>query len=112
METKYTEAYEVLKKYNQEHLLIKYDKMTNENKEKLIDEILSIDFKQLNNLFGNIKNEHKNENDIITPIDYIDKDKISKENLEEYNQKGIESIKRGELAIITMAGGQGTRLRT
>ena len=49
---------------------------------------------------------------MIEPIDYIEKEKIAKDKKEEYLKKGIEEIKKGKLAVVTMAGGQGTRLRT
>ena len=43
---------------------------------------------------------------------YIDKNNISDEERKHYKNLGIEEIKKGKLAAVTMAGGQGTRLRT
>ena len=40
----------------------------------------------------------------------VEKEKMSKEEKEKYDQIGIEKIKEGKLAVVTMAGGQGTRL--
>ena len=62
--------------------------------------------------YNQIKKEIEIGNDLIEPIDYIEKEKISKDKKEEYLKKGIEEIKKGKLAVVTMAGGQGTRLRT
>ena len=42
MDNQYLKAKEILKKYNQEHLLAFYDKLTQEKKEKLINQILNI----------------------------------------------------------------------
>ena len=93
MDNQYLKAKEILKKYNQEHLLAFYDKLTQEKKEKLINQILNINFEQINKLYENTNN-------------------ISDEERKHYKNLGIEEIKKGKLAAVTMAGGQGTRLRT
>ena len=48
-----------------------------------------------------------NQDHIINLLNKLEGDK--KEELEEI---GTKSIKNGEYAVVTMAGGQGTRLRT
>lgn len=40
----------------------------------------------------------------------MDKAKLSNEEIQKYSEIGIEQIKKGKLAAVTMAGGQGTRL--
>ena len=50
---------------------------------------------------------HKNK---IENIAYLDKAKLSKQQKEEFNNLGEELIRKGEYAVVTMAGGQGTRL--
>lgn len=110
MGEKLLKAQELLKKYNQEHLLTFYDDLNEENKELLLDQILNIDFELIQELYINAKEGvHLNTNG-IEPIPYVDKSKLSKEELDLYSEKGIEAIKSGKLAVITMAGGQGTRL--
>lgn len=103
-------AKEKLKKFHQEQVLIKYDTMSQENKEKLVKQILSLDFEQLEELYEMAKKEVAVEEAKIEPIAYVDKEKMIKEEKEEYKKIGVESIKNGELAAVTMAGGQGTRL--
>lgn len=103
-------AKEKLKKFHQEQVLIKYDTMSQENKEKLVKQILSLDFEQLEELYEMAKKEVAVEEAKIEPIAYVDKEKMTKEEKEEYKKIGVESIKNGELAAVTMAGGQGTRL--
>lgn len=46
----------------------------------------------------------------IEKIESIDKTKLSENELNEYKNIGAEEIKSGKLAIVTLAGGQGTRL--
>ena len=47
---------------------------------------------------------------MIEPISYIEESKISKEELNKYLTLGENAIKNGEYSVVTMAGGQGTRL--
>lgn len=112
MEEKLAQVKDLLKKYNQEHLLTFYDSLSSENKDLLLNQILNIDFELMSNLFENTKKEINIDSNSITPISYIDKSKLSEADLNLYSQKGIEAIKSGKLAVVTMAGGQGTRLRT
>ncbi|HOZ55361.1 MAG TPA: UTP--glucose-1-phosphate uridylyltransferase [Clostridia bacterium] len=108
MEEKYLSAKEKLIKSRQENLLNYLDK--SEKKEELINQILKIDFEQIMNLYEQTKNKIDFSKDVIEPIDYIDKYNISSEKLEEYKKIGEEKIKNGKYAVVTMAGGQGTRL--
>lgn len=112
MEEKLIKVKELLKKYNQEHLLTFYDDLTPENKELLLNQILDIDFELMSKLYQNTKKEVEIDTDSIEPIPYVDKSKLSSEDLDLYYSKGLEAIKSGKLAVVTMAGGQGTRLRT
>ena len=110
MKEKYDEAVTILKKYGQEHVLKNYEKLSEENKKKLLDQILSIDFMQIKQLYEEIKKQINFANDKIEPIDYVDKSALSAEELKKYNSLGETAIKKGKYAVVTMAGGQGTRL--
>ena len=46
----------------------------------------------------------------IEPIPAVDSSCLSDEDKEKYTKLGIEIIKNGKHAVVTMAGGQGTRL--
>ena len=50
------------------------------------------------------------EDVVIEPIDYVDKSKLTATETKEYEEKGINAIKDNKFAVVTMAGGQGTRL--
>lgn len=110
MEEKYQRALEILKKYNQEHLLNNYDNLSDDKKEKLLDQILTIDFDQITKLYEQTKIQVSFANDKIEPIDFVDKSALSEEELKQYNDLGDNAIKQGKYAVVTMAGGQGTRL--
>ena len=103
---------ELLKENNQEHLL-KYIEMSNgKQKEELIEQILNLDFKKLNELYSISKRDKEKaiESCYIEHIKCVDKYKVDEELFNKYKNKGEEIIKNGEYAVVTMAGGQGTRL--
>lgn len=109
MESGLCKVEQIVKKYHQEHLLQAYKNLDYENKQKLLEQICNTDFELLNNLYKNINFEQPTKGK-ITPIPYMDKEKIKKEDLEQYQNIGIETIKQKKYAVVTMAGGQGTRL--
>ena len=99
----------VLKRYGQEHLMVQYEKGKEENKEKLLEQMESINFELINSLYNNTKKEIKNNEDVITPMEYLDKYKLY-DDYKHYENIGEKAIREGKLAVVTMAGGQGTRL--
>lgn len=104
------EMQDEVKKYNQPQLLAFYDKLDEEKKAELSDQISHIDFNQMENLYKEVGNTHKNTEEKIEPIEYIEKSKLTLSEIEKYTKIGAEKISQGALAIVTMAGGQGTRL--
>ena len=109
MDIKVEEIKALLKKYNQEHLLNQYEKLDDNNKKRLLQEIQNIDFELISNLYKNTKKEEKKSKDEITPIEYLDKYKLN-DKYKYYESIGKKAIKDGKLVAVTMAGGQGTRL--
>ncbi len=111
MDEKLKQIKQTLEKYGQEQLLDEYNRLTDvKQKQDFLDSILTIDFNQVNNLYEKSKEEPAFANSKIEPIDYVDKAKLSKEQYDELNEIGTKEIKEGKLAVVTMAGGQGTRL--
>ena len=84
--------------------------MNNEDKEKLLKEIDNIDFNLMKNLYKNAQKELDFKDEKIESIDCTEKDRMPKEEKEKYDKIGTDKIKSGKLAVVTMAGGQGTRL--
>ena len=100
----------ILKKYGQEHLLNHYENLDDAHKKELLKEIKNIDFELMHSLYQKTeKAEEKNQKDEITPIEYLDKYKLN-DQYKYYEAIGKKEIKAGKLAVVTMAGGQGTRL--
>jgi len=100
----------IAKEFKQEHLILAYDRIDDKKKKELINQISSIDFEQIKQLYENTKIKTKKTNDVIQPITYVDKMAIKENDRKKYKEQGIDAIRKGKLAVVTMAGGQGTRL--
>ncbi len=107
---KVQDTIDLLKMYNQEHIIKLLEKLDKEKKQALIEQISKIDFHQLKELYDNTKKEIEIKENKIEPLPYMDKKKLSEEQKEEFQQLGEQILKNGEYAVVTMAGGQGTRL--
>ena len=107
----YNQAKKIVEEYNQEHLLEFYERLSKEKQNELLKQIHEIDFKQIQDLYETvIKKANTSQDDVIEPIAYIDKAKIEPEEKKRLQNIGKEKIKQKKLAVVTMAGGQGTRL--
>ena len=107
---KLDEVKSMLKKYGQEHLLLFYDKMNDSQKEKLLNQIENIDFDLMKELYESTKKPLDLGDVTVEPIEHTDKSRLTVTERQVYEEKGIEAIKDHKLAVVTMAGGQGTRL--
>ena len=101
---------DILKKYNQEHLLRFENELTDKEKAELKEQIANIDFEKISKLYEEIKSENEFKEDKIEPMPYIDKKKLSYEEKNRLEEIGAKIISNGEYAVATMAGGQGSRL--
>lgn len=102
MEEKWEQAVKILKEQKQEQLLNYHIK----NKEELAEEILNINFEQLNKLYKKTVKKESNIIQEIEPISYIEKASLSESEKQKYKEKGETLIKQGQYAVVTMAGGQ------
>ena len=107
---KVQDTIDLLKMYNQEHIIKLLEKLDEDKKQVLIDQISKIDFHQLKELYDNTKKEIEIKENKIEPLPYLDKKKLSEEQKEEFQKLGEEVLENGQYAVVTMAGGQGTRL--
>ena len=104
------EIEQLLKEYNQEHIITLLNKLDEEKREELMEQINNIDFHQIMELYENTKKEIEIKDNIIEAIDYLDKEKLTKNEKETFEELGERVITSGQYAVVTMAGGQGTRL--
>ena len=101
---------EILKQYKQEHIINLLNKLEEKQKEELIEQINNIDFHQIMELYENTKKEIEIKENKIESVAYLDKEKLTKSDKERFDELGERAIVSGQYAVVTMAGGQGTRL--
>lgn len=104
------EALDKLKKYNQEEIINILNILSEQEKNSLYNQIINLDFKQIDDLYTELTNKSKITGEDIQVIKSINKDKLPKSELEKLDEIGRNIIKNGKYALVTMSGGQGTRL--
>lgn len=104
------EVIAILKEYGQEHIIKFLGNLNPQEKEELENQILKIDFHQLTELYENAKKPVEIKENKIEKIDYIDKQKMNIIQREELADLGGSIVSSGKYAVVTMAGGQGSRL--
>ncbi len=84
-----------LEKYNQKHILNNLEAAENIEQEELVNQILKIDFEKMFKIYNNYN--HKNNTIVaseITPIPFIDKEKIDVKEKEHYKEIGERTNKK------------------
>lgn len=98
-------------KQKQEHLLDYLKPVFSDKAAYLAEQILKSDFSVVNKLFKESStNLSDMKSQIITPIKSFDLASATEKQKDEMTRLGMDAIIKGEVASITMAGGQGTRL--
>lgn len=99
-----------LRAHNQIHILDRYNNSDDTKKQKMEVQIKNIDFEQIEKLYNSVGKSENFSNDIIESVQYVDKEKLSEDEYNKYYNIGAEQLKMEKCAVVTMAGGQGTRL--
>ena len=94
----------------QGHILLKYNELDERSQDMLLTSAMSINFDLMKELYKKAKEPVTQENFEMEPVEYYDRDKLSADGIKFYEDLGIKAIKKGKVAVVTMAGGQGTRL--
>ena len=112
MKNEEIEAIETLERYNQHHIVEHLKKINENDKNKLINQIKEIDFEEITSLYKKTQTEREKRNAKIEPLQTTIAKNIEQEQKSDYIAVGEQVIKENKFAVVTMAGGQGTRLRT
>ena len=84
----------ILKEYNQEHIIKYMENLNEKEKEELEEQILKIDFHQLTELYENAKKIIEIKENKIESIQYLDKEKLTKTQKDEFDEFSIKSDKK------------------
>lgn len=102
--------------HGQEHLLSFWSELSSDEQNSLVNDISSVDFKSHNDSFKKCMcKEFKSsqvDNDDLEPLPKEATESVfscSKQN-EKWTNIGLKEISEGKVALLLMAGGQGTRL--
>ena len=95
-----------IKKNGNNHLFRFWDKMTSEERKLLLDDLHQVDFNLISAYYEKFHLSKKKQIDFEKPETVLIDDKKRKD----FRIKGEEILKKGEVAFITVAGGQASRL--
>ncbi len=102
------EQIEHIKRAKQTHLLDRVARLSPADRAELLADIQSVDFVQLAKFLTSADSHHAIKRNEIAPPEVVDANTIA--DRDRLEQLGFEAIKQGKVAVLIVAGGQGTRL--
>lgn len=109
MDKRYNDLYKKAQAYGQEHILRHYPSLSKASKNKLLDKMEQLDFAALGELFQLTK-EPLVSTDLISPMAAFDSESYSDEERAQMTEIGWDRLRQGKVAVLVVAGGQGSRL--
>lgn len=110
MENKYDIAINLLKKNKQNRVLDLLKNTDILDKEKIVEQVLNIDFEMLDEMFSSTQVRSTNIENLLEPVKAIVEDKLTFEEKNIFESNGAKIVKNNKFAVVIMAGGQGSRL--
>jgi UDP-N-acetylglucosamine/UDP-N-acetylgalactosamine diphosphorylase len=108
---------EYLTQFGQEHLLRFWNDLNESEKIQLHKDVTNTDLAHITKCFAQIKENFKDTSKTLDSLmEPVPEEltgsysKCSKDELNEYYLKGLEKVASNEVAVLLLAGGQGTRL--
>ena len=105
-----------LKENNQEHLLKHWESLSKNEQSVFYGEVRNINFAQVNRSFEATMNEAK-RNEKKDEIEPVPRElvgsvigAVNQNKVDSWRDKGLRVISEGKVAVLLLAGGQGTRL--
>ena len=113
LDLRYAEARGRLGQYGQDGLLACYEKLDDAGKERLLKDVEEIDLELMAELFAKTA-KHQEGGEVLAselaPLRPVDSSKLTDGERKRLENLGLGAIAAGKMAVLTMAGGQGTRL--
>ena len=107
---KFSNINKKLEQYNQEHIINLCKNFTDVEKEKIYEQIDGLNLEQIDKLYDELSNKEKVDSSNVQEIEALNTDNLTAEELKEYYSTGEKILKSNQYALVTMSGGQGTRL--
>jgi UDP-N-acetylglucosamine/UDP-N-acetylgalactosamine diphosphorylase len=114
-EKEYPDLFAKLTAYNQAHLVRFWPELTKAQKKELVDDLNDIDFDQVEQFKALVENSETAPHyrpGTLVPLEVIELPK-SEQDKKAYNEAfkiGEEALGKGQVGVVLVAGGQGTRL--
>lgn len=101
---------ENLKKYNQTRILKLLENASAQNAKTLLTDLKKLNFDEFFETYNESQKEIKIDESKIKELPYLVKKELNPQMNKLFFDLGMEVLSSGEYAVVTMAGGQGTRL--
>ena len=106
-----------LRETNQDHLLQHWDSLDEEEQAKFYKDLTSIDCAKINRSFDKTMNEAKSSEKKDENLQPVPPEQVgsvmgaeNQKEVDSWRDKGLQVISEGKVAVLLLAGGQGTRL--
>ena len=102
-----------INQYGQQHLLTFYQELNSEDQKQLLDTLSGLDYSKLHSIFNKATCAVNDQNVKLEPFPQSAFDSTRTASIEALNQwynDGLKLISENKVAVILLAGGQGTRL--
>ncbi|XP_075240623.1 UDP-N-acetylhexosamine pyrophosphorylase-like isoform X2 [Convolutriloba macropyga] len=103
-----SELRDKLTRYEQSHLMQFYDELNEQDQQKLLADISTVDFDDVNQFFD--AKYSTTEACRLSPVEKDITGSVHDANASEYRDKGLSVIAANKVCVLLLAGGQGTRL--
>lgn len=110
LDSQYARALQRAEQWGQGHLLAFFAELDEPRRQALLDDILGIDFELVCGLYEGAAHAGTPPAADIRPAAATDKRALSTAAIAEAEALGLSEMHAGRYAVVTMAGGQGTRL--
>ena len=99
-----------LEKYNQTRILKSLENASSHSAKTLLTDLEKLNFDELFETYNESQKEIKIDESKIKELPYLVKKDLTPQMNKLFFDLGMDVLNRGEYAVVTMAGGQGTRL--
>jgi UDP-N-acetylglucosamine/UDP-N-acetylgalactosamine diphosphorylase len=97
-----------LKQYGQEHVLAWWDELNDAERRELLGQVQSLNLEELKQLYA--RRDHAYDVPTAEQIEAVPVIECQTPEDDERRRQGEEALRRGEVAMLVVAGGQGSRL--